>query len=323
MTVEVEETLFNGKRAPVCMTLRGGTRPLHEFVEANRAQLTSKLAQHGAILFRGFGIDDTSKFSDFVASTGGRTAPYRFGSTPRKLVTRQIYTSTEYPAHREIPLHNENAYHDVWPRRLAFCCLIPAAEGGETPIADMRDVGKSIGPELMDRFESAKVQYVRHFHERIDLSWMEVFHTGNRDELAQICGVNHIQHEWLGSDAQLLRTLQTCQGVVYHPVTAERLFFNQAHLFHATSMGPQIAAAMRDALGADRLPRHARYGDNSEIPDDDIARIQEAFRRNATTFPWHSGDVLWVDNLQIAHGRRPFKGERKVLAALMDSSDGS
>jgi alpha-ketoglutarate-dependent taurine dioxygenase len=88
-------------------------------------------------------------------------------------------------------------------------------------------------------------------------------------------------------------------------------------------MGPQIFAAMRDALGADRLPRHARYGDNSEIPDNDIARIQEAFRRSATTFPWHSGDVLWMDNLQIAHGRRPFKGERKVLAALMDSSDGS
>jgi alpha-ketoglutarate-dependent taurine dioxygenase len=315
--------LVAGKRAPLCVTLARGDTSLPEFVASNLEFLTSSLLRHGAILFRGFEVDDAQKFATFVAATGGRSTYYRFGSTPRKLVTGQIYTSTEYPAQREIPLHSENAYHTVWPRRLAFCCLVPAASGGETPIADLQDVSRSIGVQLLERLESAQVQYVRHFHEGIDLSWREVFQTADRDELARICAANGIRHEWLGPAGQPLRTVQVCQGVIRHPLTAERLFFNQAHLFHATSLGAAVAATMREALGPDRLPRHARYGDGSEIADEDIARIHEAFRANSLAVTWRRGDVLWIDNTQVAHGRRPFQGPRTVLAALLDSSDES
>jgi alpha-ketoglutarate-dependent taurine dioxygenase len=312
--------LLEGKRAPFSITATNESQRLHEFVAANLAFLTAKLTEHGAILFRGFGIDDATKFADFVAATGGRSTPYRFGSTPRRRVAGDIYTSTEYPAHREIPLHNENAYHTVWPRKLAFCCVTAAAEGGETPIADLRDVSRRLPPQLMDRLESVGVRYIRHFHEGIDLPWTDVFQTSDRAELARICAANAIQHEWVGADARVLRTTQDCQGVIHDPVTGERLFFNQAHLFHATSMGQAVAEAMRAALGADHLPRHARYADGTEIPDEDVVGIHQAFREHATVFPWQRGDVLWIDNMQLAHGRRPFQGERKVLAALLDSS---
>ena len=32
---------------------------------------------------------------------------------------------------------------------------------------------------------------------------------------------------------------------------------------------------------------------------------------------WRPGDVALVDNLRVMHGRRPFQGERKVLASLV------
>jgi hypothetical protein len=173
----------------------------------------------------------------------------------------------------------------------------------------------------MDRFEEANVEYIRHFHRGIDLSWEAVFQTSEPVEVAQLCEAHSIRHEWIGKPGTLLRTVQTCQGVAYHPITSERVFFNQAHLFHPTSMGDEVANMLRDALGADRLPRHARFGDHSEIPDSDILKILAAFNAHATTFSWEGGDVLWVDNMQIAHGRRPFRGERRILVALMDSSD--
>src|SRR6516165_3869509 len=108
MPIQIYETTLSGRRAPLCISRIRGSLPLSEFVEINRPSLLQKLTDHGAILFRGFKVNNASLFSDFVAATGGRCINYRFHSTPRTLVTGQIYTSTEYPANREIPLHNEN-----------------------------------------------------------------------------------------------------------------------------------------------------------------------------------------------------------------------
>jgi len=33
---------------------------------------------------------------------------------------------------------------------------------------------------------------------------------------------------------------------------------------------------------------------------------------------WRTGDVLLVDNVLLAHGRRPFTGDRRVLVAMSD-----
>jgi alpha-ketoglutarate-dependent taurine dioxygenase len=314
------ESLISGQRAPLVITKLEGSQPLSEFVAEHRLRLRHQLVQYGAILFRRFGVCDAGAFSEFVAATGDPRIEYRFGSTPRSLVKERIYTSTEYPANLEIALHSENSYHTVWPRKVAFCCLVPAAEGGETPIADLRDVGRDVGEALMDRLEESGVEYVRHYHPGIDLPWETVFGTRDRSRVAEFCDTRQIDHAWLGRHAELLRTSETCQGVVYHPLTGERLFFNQAHLFHESSLGEDLARSLRAAFGS-QLPRHSRYGDGPEFETDEIARIMQAFKRNARRFPWEAGDVLWVDNEQIAHGRAPFKGERRILAALMDSSD--
>ncbi|MDA2921410.1 TauD/TfdA family dioxygenase, partial [Desulfobacterota bacterium AH_259_B03_O07] len=31
---------------------------------------------------------------------------------------------------------------------------------------------------------------------------------------------------------------------------------------------------------------------------------------------WQKGDVMVLDNYLVAHGRRPFKGPRKILVAM-------
>jgi alpha-ketoglutarate-dependent taurine dioxygenase len=319
-TTRITEATPPGKRAPLFISCISGSPSLCDFVGANQPRLLEALTEHGAILFRGFDVGDVTQFSMFVAATGGRCIDYQLRSTPRTLVSDQIYTSTEYPADREILLHNEHAYNKIWPRRLAFCCLIAATDGGETPIADMREVTQHIGNQLMDRFEGANVKYIRHYHRGIDLSWQDVFQTSDPATLAKICAAHGILHRWIGVHGKLLQTTQICQGVAYHPITAERLFFNQAHLFHVTSMGSDIANMLRATFGADRLPRHATYGDHSEIPVSDILRIHRAFKENEILFQWKRGDVLWLDNMQVAHGRRSYKGTRRVLVALMDSS---
>ena len=183
----------------------------------------------------------------------------------------------------------------------------------------MRNATGRIPNEIIDRFEQRGVKYVRHYQPHIDLPWETVFQVHDRKALAEFCSSNDIDHEWL--DGETLRTSQVCQGVARHPVTGERLWFNQAAMFHSSSLGPEGEKSLIACVGRDRLPRQAYYGDGGEIPGADLDVVRAAFEAESVVFRWEAGDVLLLDNMLVAHGRRPFKGNRKVVAALLDPSE--
>jgi alpha-ketoglutarate-dependent taurine dioxygenase len=301
---------------PAMIEPASGRPSLVETVVTKLPDFKQQLLDHGALLFRGFNISDTKDFDEFVGGMSAHHMPYEYRSTPRSEVTERVLTATSYPAKLEIPQHNENSYHRRWPMLLAFCCAEPASDGGETPIACMKAVTASVGDELMEQLEQRGVEYVRHYHQGVDLPWQDVFQTQSRAKVEEFCSENDITSSWL--EGELLRTSNVAQGVASHPATGEKTFFNQAHLFHVSSLGEAQATALRSMFGSDRLPRHARFGDGSEIPDSARVRISDAFKENLVVFSWSAGDVLLVDNMQYSHGRRPFKGTRRVFAALMD-----
>jgi len=308
--------LLEDKAGPLLVNGNGGS-PI-ETVLHELPALKDRLVEHGAILFRGFRVASANEFDAFVSRWSDNHLKYVYRSSPRSEVTEHVMTSTTYPASVDIQLHNENSYHRQWPLTVAFCCIEPAAVGGETPIASMRAVTAAIGEQLMEKFEQRRVEYIRHYHEAVDLPWQSVFQTESREKVQEYCSQYDMTCDWI--DDKLLRTAGIAQGVTTHPKTREKVFFNQAHLFHVSSLGPIHAEALVTMYGVNRLPRHARFGDGAEIPDLDLRRVSDAFKKSAITFRWQKGDVLVLDNMSYAHGRRPFKGSRKVLAALMDPS---
>lgn len=292
-------------------------RDIASFARAHNQELQSALLEHGAVLLRGFEVRSAEEFAGFIDATGLERLDYVYRSTPRTAVGDKIFTATEYPPQQEILLHNENAYQRDWPMKLAFCCVIAATSGGATPVGDMRKITAAIGPRLLQRFTERGVRYVRHYRRHVDLSWQVVFQTQDPESVAEFCRETGIEHEWL--DSETLRTAQVAQGTSVHPLSGEQVYFNQAHLFHVTSLGSAGAQSLIKLFGADRLPRHATYGNGEEIALEDLEEVRAAFRRNEITFPWQSGDVLLLDNMQVAHGRRPYRGQRKVLASLLDA----
>jgi alpha-ketoglutarate-dependent taurine dioxygenase len=295
----------------------GAERDLAAFIAAYRTAVDECLLEYGAVLFRGFDVASVAHFEQAGDELSAGKLDYMYRSTPRSTVGKGVFSTTEYPPDQEIVLHCENAYQREWPLKVAFCCLVAPAEGGQTPVADMRRVNAAIGADLMDRFESRHVRYVRHYRPHIDIPWEVVFQTSDRGEVAAYCEAHGIEHEWL--DADTLRTAQTNQGMARHPVTGERVFFNQAHLFHVSALGAEVATSLVNLFGRDRLPRNAYFGDGGEIAVDDLDRVRRAFAGAAVDFAWQPGDVLLLDNMQVAHGRRPFRGPRRVLASLLDS----
>lgn len=289
---------------------------LAAWAAANRDFIGEKLAVHGAILFRGFPLVTEADFQSVIQAVSGDLLKYSYRSTPRTEVGGNIYTSTEYPADQQIPQHNEMAYTSSWPMKLWFFCARAAETGGETPLVDSRKIYQRIDPAIREAFAQKKVKYVRNYRERFDLPWQVVFQTSDKAEVEAFCRNAGIDFEWKGDDE--LRTSQVCQGVMAHPKTGEMVWFNQAHLFHVSSLNEEVRESLLEDFGEDELPRNAFFGDGSPIDSAMFEAIREAYRQELVVFPWKNGDLLLVDNMLAAHGRMPYSGPRRILVGMTE-----
>jgi alpha-ketoglutarate-dependent taurine dioxygenase len=305
--------LSDGTRVVSCTPTIAGL-DARDWLSSSGDTLARLRDEHGAVLLRGFRPLDAAGLAEFATAMSGELLDYTNRSTPRTRVDGKVFTSTEYPADQTIPLHNEMSYTDSWPDMVFFACLIPAAEGGETPLADSARVHDRIPAATRERFERHGVMYVRNFGSGLDLSWPEAFQTEDRDEVDAYCEAHGIQAEWLGGER--LRTRHVLPATVKSRASGRTVWFNQAHLFHVSSLPDGVRRELRDSFSEDELPRNALCGDGSPLDPADLAEVRAAYAAEEIAFPWQQGDVVLVDNEQFAHGRRPYSGPRSLLVAM-------
>jgi hypothetical protein len=192
-------------------------------------------------------------------------------------------------------------------------CILPAETGGETPIGDSRVVYDMLPKSVRDKFEQKGVMYVRNYS-ALDLPWPVVFQTGDKSQVEKYCKENELNYEWIENDG--LRTSQINPATAAHPRTGEKIWFNQAHLFHVSSLGKDVAEALIASFGEEYLPRNAYYGDGSPIEAETLELIRSAYEQTKIKFAWRTGDLLLLDNMLFTHGRESYTGARKVLVGM-------
>lgn len=293
-------------------------RNIIKFIETNKQNLQENIHQYGGVLLRNFNIRAVSEFNHVAQTISPNLLDYVNRSTPRTKLGGKIYTATQYPAHKHIVLHNENAYTQSWPEKIMFFCVIVPESGGETPIADSRQVFNKIDKKIIKKFNEKKVMYKRNYTTGIDLSWQDVFQTTQKNEVEDYCNKNNIQYVWHdpGSNGVELTTQQICQATVKHQVTQEDVWFNQAHLFHISSLDETDRSTLLSVVTEDNFPRNVFHGDGSEIQVDELHHILDVYQSEKIVFQWKRGDVMILDNVLMAHGRNPFIGERKIVVAM-------
>lgn len=293
--------------------------PAHDPVAAVRMRkdaLVADLERHGAVLLRDFGIPDVATFRAIVAEFVPSLAGYCGGDSPRRLVAEHVYTSTSYPATLPIALHNEMSYSRVYPTLIGFYCETPATRGGETPLADGRRVLAALSTDLRERLARKRLRYVQNLPATtgIGKSWAETFETTDRGVVETVLRGRGAEHAWKADGS--LRVTEVTDPIVVHPRTREHVFFSQPHMWHASSLDDRTRRALLKICAVDDLYHHCTFGDGSELAEADLAEIRAALDAEAVQFAWHAGDVLLVDNVLVAHGRRPFEGARRVLVAM-------
>ena len=303
-----------GFALPLVITPAADGVELMAWARNNRELLEACLLQEGAILFRNFDLHTAEEFEQLIKTVSRKLLDYSYRSTPRTLVSGHIYTSTEYPAHQSIPLHNEHSYSGSWPMKLWFFSMQVADERGETPIADSRKIYQHIPAEIRECFESKGLMYVRNYGTGLDLAWEDVFQTTSRPEVEAYCRTAEIEFEWIGDDQ--LRTRQRCQVSARHPQTGEMVWFNQAHLFHISRLPAEVREWLLSNFAEESLPRNVYFADGTAIAPEMVDEILKVYEQHAVVFPWIEGDVLLIDNMLTAHGRNPFRGKRKVVVGM-------
>lgn len=316
----MEHLILNETELPAIINL--GDMDQQAFVAyylENQSQIEAQLSKHGALKFDGIRIDTSDQFRFVIESIAKDFLNYTDGTSPRTKVSGHVYTSTEYNKSLKITMHNELSYSSAWPGKLYFCCLQPAETGGETLLADSRRILNELPADIVAAVESKGVKYVRNLHggDNVGISWQQAFETQDKKELEQYCINSGIAYEWRENDA--IQLTQSSLGIIAHPLTGEKVWFNQIDQFHPYQLGKDVYEAMMAVYDCpEDLPTYVKYGDDSAIEDEVVREILSTVEKLTIAPVWGKNELLLVDNVLACHGRNPYSGERQVLVSMTE-----
>lgn len=281
---------------------------------ADQAELDRMLVKEKALVFRGFGLT-TETLDPVLDLLLPQRLAYVHGNSPRSKVGDNLYTSTEYPPEFTISMHNELSYADRWPARLAFFCDRAPATGGATPVVDGSVWLESLDPEVRDAFRQG-VRYTQNLHDGIGFgkSWQDTFETDQRDQVESFLASTGATWQWRPDGG--LRVSMVRPATIRHPVSGTEVWFNQSDQWHTAALDAETAAALTEMYSTDELPQSVTFADGSPIPPEHVLQVRDRGLAAAVDVDWRAGDLLVIDNVLLAHGRRPFTGPRRVLVAM-------
>ena len=283
-------------------------------LRAQSAGLMEQLATHGAILFRGCGVTDAQAFDDFVAGFDLPNFPYNesLSNAVRHNRTPRVFTANEAPRDVEIFLHHEMAQTPYFPSHLFFFCEQAAAAGGATPLCRSDVLLKKLSEQLPDfvaRCRAHGARYSLTMPAEADAtsgqgrSWRQTLAVDTK-EAAEV-RLASLEYDWQWLPDGAIRTTTPALSLIRNAPSGNEVFFNQL-----------IAAFCGWQDQRNERTRSVTYGDGSAFDDADVQAAVEIAYDLVFDLPWESGDVALIDNYQVMHGRRPFSGQRSVLASL-------
>jgi hypothetical protein len=318
-SVAVEAQQFHPQAFPLIYALQSDSttdlQAVSDWVRAHRQSLHAELADHGAILFRGFPLKTDLDFDAFIQFFELKNFTYTdsLSNAVRRNRTERVFTANEAPANIAIYLHHEMAQTPVYPSALFFFCEHPAAAGGATPLC-RSDVLltqiETLMPDFVHACETKGVRYTNTMPDQEDLqsgqgrSWRSTLNAP--DKAAAEAKLQSLGYQWQWLPEDNLRVTTPVLPAVRTLDDGRRVFFNQL-----------IAAFQGWQDKRNVAQKSICFGDGSVIDPQAMATVIDLAEKLSFDMVWQAGDVALVDNSLVMHGRRPFSGERRVLASLL------
>jgi hypothetical protein len=264
-------------------------------------------------------IGSLEDFQHIVDSVSSKFMSYVDGNSPRTKLSSNVYTSTEYDQTQRITMHNELSYSTKWPKKLFFSCLQPAETGGETLLADSREILSVMDRTILKEIEQRGVMYIRNLHggRGMGPSWQETFETEDSNQLEEYCRSYGIDFEW--TENGNLKLKQFSKGILEHSATGEKVWFNQIDQFHPCHLGEEMFETMQLLYDLpENFPMYVTFGDGKQISEAMVHDILGCIDEVTLAPAWQKNEFVIVDNELVAHGRNSYTGSRRVLVAMSE-----
>ena len=278
-------------------------------------ELSRLAGEHGAVLVRGLPLAKPEEFDAVVSALGypnfsyanSLSNAYRINHTPR------VFSANEAPADVTIFLHHEMAQTPFYPSKLIFFCQVAAGQGGATPVCRSDILWERLKAEqgmFAADCETKGLRYTNVMPGEADAesgmgrSWQSTLSVDSRKAAEVRLAKLGYTWEWQANGDLSVTT--PVLPAVRRLANARTSFFNQ------------LIAAFNGWKDTRNDPvRAIRFGDGSPLTPVDVAAASAIADELTFDIPWQPGDIALVDNFVAMHGRRTFKGTRKVLASLL------
>ena len=291
----------------------GSPELLEELLREDKQKVEHLIAEHGAVLFRGFKVDPP-RFREAVLSAYQASRYIWMMPMPPKLarfflalpligwilnwlfarieawatgrtLTQKDASTLAYEDNIQFPHHEFGIFFNI-PRVIAFLCEKQSDTGGETLFCDAEAAWTDIRPELQSHFETAK--FIRYKNEN-----------------------------------QFLPPPFTAPALLKHPKTGvPTLNLTGYHHRLVAEEGQRLFPEARIELGDHdenfmfRPTLVNREGKPVELSETDYREIIAAHLSQGLLLPWQEG-ILFCDNYKVVHGRINGGYPRKVLQVML------
>lgn len=295
--------------------IRAERETLPAFIKSHKRGITRQVDTVGAVLFRGFNIDSAEKLDEVVVAYGepGFTYENSLSNAVRINLTPRVFTANEAPPDVTIFMHHEMAQTPIYPSKLFFGCLLAPESGGATPICRsdwVLDRLKTEQPELVKAFRDKGVIYTNIMPTEPDpksgqgRSWKDTLSVTTKKSAE--ARLKELGYDWKWQADNALKVTTPRLEAIREIGNGDESFFNQ------------LIAAFRGWKDERNDPRKSvRHGDGTDIDVEALNRAIEIADELTYDLNWEAGDVVLIDNFRVMHGRKPYTGQRKVVASLV------
>ena len=307
---------YGGQAFPLAVGAEAGSiEKACAWAAAASPELFRQVGEHGVVLVRGLPLATPEDFDSVVTAFGysnfsyanSLSNAYRINHTPR------VFSANEAPEHVTIFLHHEMAQTPFYPSKLIFFCQAAAEEGGATPVCRSDILWERLRAEqglFAADCKTKGLRYTNVMSGKVDTesgmgrSWQSTFSADNREAAEARLAKLGYSWEWQANGDLSVTT--PVLPAVRQLANGRTSFFNQ------------LIAAFKGWKDTRNDPARAiRFGDGSSLNPADVAAASAIADELTFDIPWRNGDIALVDNYVAMHGRRTFKGTRKVLASLV------
>jgi alpha-ketoglutarate-dependent taurine dioxygenase len=329
---------------------------LRTFLDSHSDQILRDIGIFGAVLVRGFAVRTDSDFESAVLSVRGMRgmSGALMSESGRDLVdgTRFVlHTNSKYKTGGTLlfgGFHSENYYSPDVPKYISFCCHRPCRIGGETGLVHMPAVYSELPDEIRARLETQacrvetwpiqnvadrygmRLEQLIEFCKAVGLPLTptqdpqfihmykpSVFDYASSEQATLALNLNlaipglsaalrpyfmpdYSGIRWAGWRFGRRYPLLMDLSKSYNPVKTLREARYQKKQKRTGQAAPPVPP---DKVG-------------SLFKPEDVHAIAASMRKHFVSFAWRRGDVLLVDNMQMAHTGMPGMGNRLVRAMI-------